>query len=110
MNAAAQKVWVDGGELGQAAEPLEPSDPEPWDDGAALGFSSAGGMSPDPGLSTALGTSERVFIAAVTRLLKVLSESLSCDCMCGSMPMKSESRKTSGSADLPFDRFAMVKP
>jgi hypothetical protein len=96
--------------FGQAAAPPEPSDPAPWDDGAALGFSSAGGVSPNPGLSAAFGTSERAFIAAVTRWLKVLSESLSCDCMRGSTPMKSESRKTSESADLPFDRFAMMKP
>lgn len=95
--------------FGQAAEPPEPSNPELWDDGAALGFSSAGSVSPDPGLLAILGTSERVFIAAVTRWLKVLSESLSCDCMRGSTPMKSESRKTSESAVLPFDRFAMME-
>ena len=96
--------------FGQAAEPPEPSNPELWDDGAAVGFSSAEGVSPDPGLSAAFGSSERAFIAAVTRWLKVLSESLSCDCMWGSTPMKSDSRKTSESADLPFDRFAMMKP
>jgi hypothetical protein len=96
--------------LGQAAVPPEPSGPEPWGTGAAPGFSSAGNVSPSLDLSAALGTSERAFIADVTRSLKVLSESLSCDCMRGSMPMKSESRKTSWSVDLPFDRFAMMKP
>ena len=97
--------------LGQAAVPPEPSGPEPRGTGAAApGFSSADDVSAGLDLSAALGTSERAFIADVTRSLKVLSESLSCDCMRGSMPMKSESRKTSESADLPFDRFAMMKP
>lgn len=49
-------------------------------------------------------------MAAVTRWLKVLSDVLSCDWTRGSMPMKSESLKTSGSTSVLFDRFGMMKP